>query len=171
MCYRAILVSAEYSCFYSVSSYLQDPKVRARDLAEKFGWDVADARKIWCFGPDGKGPNLMVDMTKAVQYLNEVKDSFVGAFGWATREGALCDEQMRAIRFNIMDVVLHTDAVHRGAGQVRCCTPSRKGIVVGLSRSGNNECRDETLFSLERPADAIASLTRMHQNKLWILLI
>lgn len=27
-----------------------DPKVRARYLAETYEWDVNDARKIWCFG-------------------------------------------------------------------------------------------------------------------------
>ena len=28
------------------------------------------------------------------------------------------DEHMRAIRFNIYDVALHTDAIHRGGGQI-----------------------------------------------------
>merc|ERR1712000_691275 len=46
-----------------------DFKARARVLADDFGWDVTDARKIWCFGPDGQGANLLVDQTKAVQYL------------------------------------------------------------------------------------------------------
>ena len=95
-----------------------DFKIRARILADEHGWDVTDARKIWCFGPDTAGPNLLVDMTKGVQYLNEIKDSCVAAFQWATKEGCLADENMRGIRFNILDVVLHTDAIHRGGGQV-----------------------------------------------------
>jgi elongation factor 2 len=37
-----------------------DFKLRARYLADEHGWDVTDARKIWCFGPDGAGPNLFV---------------------------------------------------------------------------------------------------------------
>ena len=32
-------------------------------------------KKIWCFGPETTGPNMLVDMCKAVQYLNEMKDS------------------------------------------------------------------------------------------------
>ena len=59
-----------------------DPKARARLLADVHGWDVTDARKIWCFGPDTTGANLLVDQTKAVQYLNEIKDSCVAAFQW-----------------------------------------------------------------------------------------
>lgn len=95
-----------------------DFKARARVLADEYGWDVTDARKIWCFGPDTTGANLLVDQTKAVQYLNEIKDSFVSGFQWASREGPIAEEPMRSIRFNIMDVTLHADAIHRGGGQI-----------------------------------------------------
>ena len=64
----------------------QELKARARYLADKYEWDVTEARKIWCFGPDGNGPNLLVDVTKGVQYLNEIKDSVVAGFQWATKE-------------------------------------------------------------------------------------
>ncbi|KAK0523432.1 translation elongation factor 2 [Tilletia horrida] len=95
-----------------------DFKARAKILADEHGWDVQEARKIWCFGPDTTGPNLLVDVTKGVQYLNEIKDSCVAAFQWATKEGVCCEENMRSIRFNVMDVTLHTDAIHRGGGQM-----------------------------------------------------
>jgi len=93
-------------------------KARARVLADEHGWDVTEARKIWCFGPDTTGPNVVVDVTKGVQYLNEIKDSVVAAFQWATREGPCAEETMRGVRINIMDVTLHADAIHRGGGQV-----------------------------------------------------
>jgi elongation factor 2 len=96
-----------------------DPKTRGRFLADKYGWDKdLGAKKIWCFGPDTTGPNLIVDMCKGVQYLNEIKDSCVAAFQWATKEGVLAEENMRGIKFEIHDVVLHTDAIHRGGGQI-----------------------------------------------------
>lgn len=68
----------------------QELKARARYLAEKYEWDVAEARKIWCFGPDGTGPNILTDITKGVQYLNEIKDSVVAGFQWATKEVSGC---------------------------------------------------------------------------------
>ena len=83
-----------------------DFKSRARVMADDFGWDVTDARKIWCFGPDTTGPNLMCDATKGVQYLNEIKDSCVAAFQWATREGVCIEETMRGVRINILDVTV-----------------------------------------------------------------
>merc|ERR1719500_1003002 len=95
-----------------------DVKTRARYLSEKYEWDVNDCRKIWCFGPDQTGANMVIDVTKGVQFLNEIKDSVVAGFQWATKEGVLCDENMRGIRFDVMDVTLHADAIHRGGGQI-----------------------------------------------------
>merc|ERR1712238_146055 len=103
-----------------------EAKERARMFREKFDWSEADARKIWCWGPETEGANVVVDTTQAVQYLIEIKEHVNSAFQWTTKEGPLCEENMRGIRFNIMDVTLHTDAIHRGAGQImpptrRCC--------------------------------------------------
>lgn len=96
----------------------QEFKLRARYLSEKYEYDVTEARKIWCFGPEGTGPNMLIDVTKGVQYLNEIKDSVVAGFQWATKEGPLSDENVRGVRFNLMDVTLHADAIHRGGGQI-----------------------------------------------------
>ena len=63
-----------------------DPKTRAKILTDKYEYDPTEARKIWCFGPDGNGPNILVDCTKGVQYLNEIKDSVVAGFQWASKE-------------------------------------------------------------------------------------
>ena len=96
----------------------QDIKARARYLADKYDFDVTEARKIWCFGPETSGPNMVIDISKGVQYLNEIKDSVIGGFQWASKEGPLCEENLRGVRFNIHDVTLHADAIHRGAGQI-----------------------------------------------------
>jgi elongation factor 2 len=95
-----------------------EPKQRAKLLRDEFGMDEDAARKIWAFGPETTGPNLLMDRTKAVQYLNEIKDSCIAAFQHATKEGAICEENMRNISFNFLDVTLHSDAIHRGGGQI-----------------------------------------------------
>jgi len=101
-----------------VVSPKQEAKSRAKYLQEKYEWDPNESRKIWCFGPEVKGPNVVMDVSKGVQYLNEIQDSVVAGFQWATKEGVLCDENMRGCRFDIHDVTLHADAIHRGGGQV-----------------------------------------------------
>jgi elongation factor 2 len=95
-----------------------DPKSRAKKLHEEFNWDKEDAQRIWTFGPENSGPNLLVDLTKGVQYMNEIRDSCESAFQWATKEGVICEENMRQVRINVVDVALHTDAIHRGGGQI-----------------------------------------------------
>ena len=47
------------------------------------------------------GPNLLTDVTKGVQYLNEIKDSCIAAFQWATKEGVMSEENMRGVVFEV----------------------------------------------------------------------
>jgi elongation factor 2 len=120
----------------SVTSTM-DMKGRAKILVDEHGWDKNHALKIWCFGPDTSGPNVFVDCTVGVQYLSEIKDHVVSAFQWASKEGALAEEPMRGIRYNLYDVTMHADAIHRGAGQImptarRCMYASMLTAVPAL---------------------------------------
>ncbi|KII75176.1 Translation elongation factor 2 [Thelohanellus kitauei] len=110
-----------------------DIKERARYLSDKHDFDVEEARKIWAFGPDGTGPNILTDCSKGVQYLNEIKDSVVAGFQWATKEGPLCEEAMRGIKFSLQDVTLHADAIHRGIGQI---SPTARRVMYASVLSG-----------------------------------
>ncbi|XP_077976566.1 translation elongation factor 2-like isoform X1 [Styela clava] len=96
----------------------QNIKTRACLLADKFDMDVNEARNIWGFGPGGTGPNLLMDVTNGVQYLNEIRDSVVTGFQWATEKGVLCEENMRGVLVKVHDVTLHADAIHRGGAQI-----------------------------------------------------
>merc|ERR550539_1308215 len=101
--------------------FIYETFVKGQDEENEFleaGWGPEDLRKVWAFGPDTAGPNLLCDATKAVQYLNEIKDSFVSGFQWASKEGVIANENCRGIRWRINDVTLHTDAIHRGGGQI-----------------------------------------------------
>lgn len=93
-------------------------KARARYLSETYGFDAMDARKIWGFGPNNDGPNMVLDISKGVQYLNEIKDNCMNAFQSVTAEGVLAGEPLRGCRFNIVDVTLHADTIHRGGSQI-----------------------------------------------------
>jgi len=95
-----------------------DPKTRAKELKNTYNMDEDGVKKIWCFGPDTNGPNLLMDKTKGIQYVGEIKDSCTSGFQWATKEGALCGESLRGVAFSIIDVTLHADSIHRGGGQI-----------------------------------------------------
>merc|ERR1719335_1301832 len=52
-----------------------DAKERAKIFREKYDWDENDARKIWCWGPETEGANIVVDQTQAVQYVLETRST------------------------------------------------------------------------------------------------
>ena len=134
----------------------QDPKERARKLQDDYEWDPNDAKKIWCFGPETSGANLLVDTTKQVQYLNEIKDSMEAAFQWATKEGAMTDEAMRGIRFNIMDVTLHADAIHRGGGQI---VPTARRVFYASQLTAQPRFQEPIfLVEIQCPDDAVGGI-------------
>lgn len=140
-----------------------DIKARARLMADEYGWDVTDARKIWCFGPDGTGPNVVVDQTKAVQYLSEIKDSVVAAFQWATKEGPIFGEQMRSVRVNILDVTLHADAIHRGGGQV--IPTMRRATYAGFLLAEPRIQEPVFLVEIQCPESAVGGIYSVLNKK------
>ncbi|VAI39498.1 unnamed protein product [Triticum turgidum subsp. durum] len=133
-----------------------DPKVRSKILSEEFGWDKDLAKKIWCFGPETTGPNMVVDMCKGVQYLNEIKDSVVAGFQWASKEGALCEENMRGICYEVCDVVLHTDAIHRGGGQV---IPTARRVIYASQLTAKPRLLEPVyLVEIQAPENALGGI-------------
>lgn len=96
----------------------QDAKIRSKYLNDKYEFDANEAKKIWCFGPEGNGPNLLIDCTKGVQYMNEIKDSVVSGFQWVSKEGPLAEESLRGVRINFYDAAIHQDPMHRSGGQI-----------------------------------------------------
>jgi len=133
-----------------------EAKSQGRKLADEFGWDVSEARKIWAFGPEGTGPNLFVDTTKGVNYLLEIKESVVGGFAWAAQNGPLCEEQMRGCRFNLMDVVLHADAIHRGMGQIM--PTARRVCFSSMLTAEPNLLEPVYLANISVPQDAMGNV-------------
>jgi len=141
----------------------QDFKIRGRYLADKFEYNVDEARKIWCFGPEGTGPNIVIDATKGVQYLNEIKDSVVAGFQWATKEGVLCDENMRGIRFDVMDVTLHADAIHRGGGQI--IPTARRVLYASFLTASPSILEPVYLVEIQCPEQAVGGIYSVLNKK------
>lgn len=88
----------------------------------KYDWDILAARSIWAFGPNQTGSNILVDDTLPSEVdkslLNTVKDSIVQGFQWASREGPLCEEPIRNVKFKILDASISSEPAARGGGQI-----------------------------------------------------
>lgn len=112
----------------------QDAKSRIRTLVDDYNFSKEEATKLWTFGcPPEADANILIDQTKGVQYLHEIKDSMVGGFIQATAAGIIAEESMRGIRFNLQDMTMHADAIHRGAGQIM--PPCKRAMYACQIRS------------------------------------
>ncbi|ORD94033.1 EF2 [Enterospora canceri] len=110
---------------------VKDPKLRNQRFREVLNIDDDWVKKIMFFAPEVEPMNMMVDHSKGIQYLNEVKDHIYEGMKLGTKEGPLIGEPVKGCRFNLTDVVLHSDAIHRGANQmVRPVEQAIRGLVL-----------------------------------------
>jgi len=141
-----------------------DPKARSKYLSEKYGWEKDMGKKIWCFGPDTTGANILIDVTKGVQYMNEIKDSCVAAFQWATKEGPMTEENMRGCIFEVHDVVMHADAIHRGGGQI--IPTARRLLYAALLTAKPRLVEPVFLVEIQAPEGALGGIySTMNQKR------
>merc|ERR1719298_346676 len=63
-----------------------DAKERMKTFRDKYEFDENAARKIWAWGPETEGANIIVDVTQGVQYVAEIKEHVTSGFQWTTKE-------------------------------------------------------------------------------------
>ena len=91
----------------------QEKKERASVL-RGLGWETNPARGV----VEIVGTNILTDVTKGIQYLNEVRDHMIEAFTEVCNEGPQMRETMRGVKVMLTDATLHEDSVHRGPAQI-----------------------------------------------------
>jgi len=92
----------------------QDKHEMAKILREQ-GWSPDEAKGVWSID---EGSNMLIEVTKGAQYLQEVKEMVIAGYRWGIKEGPLAYEQIRGVRLKLTDVSLHDDPVHRGPAQI-----------------------------------------------------
>ncbi len=88
-----------------------------KDLVPKF-FDAGMARDEAKSIQDIHNRNILLDVTKGIQYLNETMELIIDAFDNVMDSGPLCGEPCSAVKVKITDAKLHEDAIHRGPAQV-----------------------------------------------------
>lgn len=126
----------------------------------KYDWDLLAARSIWAFGPNITGPNILVDDTLPSEVdkglLNSVKDSIVQGFQWGTREGPLCEEPIRNVKFKILDAVIASEPLHRGGGQI---IPTARRVAYSAFLMATPRLMEPYLFvEVQAPADCVSAV-------------
>lgn len=85
------------------------------------------SKALWNAGmkkEDAKGTvevyenNVLTNLTKGIQHLNETMPLIQEGFHEAMDEGPLAKERVLGVKVKLVDVKLHEDAIHRGPAQV-----------------------------------------------------
>jgi elongation factor 2 len=90
------------------------PETERRAILMEAGLEKDEARNV----ADVFESNLLLDLTKGIQYLRETMELIIEGFGEAMKTGPLTREPCEGIKVKLVDVTLHEDAVHRGPAQV-----------------------------------------------------
>jgi U5 small nuclear ribonucleoprotein component len=94
----------------------------AKHFEKEYSWDILASRNIWAFGPDMNGPNIFLNDIIPGEVdpksLLAIKDSVIQGFQWACREGPLCDEPIRNVKYRMIDATIAKEPLYRAGGQI-----------------------------------------------------
>ncbi|ORX88712.1 P-loop containing nucleoside triphosphate hydrolase protein [Basidiobolus meristosporus CBS 931.73] len=127
---------------------------------QNYGWDLLASRSIWAFGPTDAGPNILLDDTLPSEVdknlLKTVKDSIRQGFQWGTREGPLCDEPIRNVKFKILDTVLAPEPIYRGGGQI---IPTARRVCYSSFLTAAPRLMEPVYYvEVQAPADCVSAV-------------
>lgn len=137
------------------------PRKKLQDFfTTRYEWDLLAVRGLWAFGPDRQGPNALLDDSLAGEtdkgLLGAIRDSVVQGFQWGAREGPLCDEPMRNVKFKVLDATIAPEPIYRGGGQV---IPTARRVCYSAFLMATPRLMEPVYFvEIETPADCIATI-------------
>jgi len=100
-----------------VEGEINPEKLKGRELGEalhRAGVEKNDAKGA----VEVYQNNLLTDVTKGIQYLNEVMALIQEGFHEAMDNGPLARERVLGVKVKLVDAKLHEDSIHRGPAQV-----------------------------------------------------
>lgn len=135
-------------------------KDKSNFFQTRYDWDVLAARNIWSFGPDQKGPNILLDDTSPAEVdkslLNAVKDSIVQGFQCGSREGPLCDEPIRNMKFKIVDASIAPEPLHRGSSQI---IPTARRVAYSSFLMATPQLMEPVYYAeIQAPMDCFSAI-------------
>jgi len=105
----------------------------------------------------------LIDMTKGVQYLNEVMELIKEAFVNIIDEGPLTREPCTGVKVKLIDASLHEDPVHRGPGQI--IPAFRHTIRAAMLQADTSLLEPKQMIRIDAPEELIGVVTREVENR------
>ncbi|MCD6369658.1 MAG: elongation factor EF-2 [Thermoproteales archaeon] len=129
----------------------QDWRERAKILREQAGWDSDEARNIWAIDDN---LNIIVDRTKGIQHLREIRETIISGFKWSMEAGPLAQEPVRGVKVVLHDAIVHEDPAHRGPAQIM---PATKNAIFASFLSAKPTLLEPVLkIDIKVPAEQLS---------------
>ncbi len=141
---------------------LKEGRVKGKEAANDFmeyGLEKEEARRVWAV----HNRSLFLNMTRGIQYLDEVKELLLEGFESTLESGPLGEEICMGLKFKLHDAKLHEDAVHRGPAQV---LPAIRNAILGsMTLAEPSLLEPMQKVVIDTPNDYMGACTREIQNR------
>jgi len=141
---------------------IKEGKVKGKEMVATFmeyGLEKEEARRVW----DVHERSLFINMTRGIQYLDEIKELLLEGFESALDDGPIARERVMGIKIKLMDAKIHEDAVHRGPAQV--LPAIRKAVYGSIMMANPTLLEPKQKVFINTPQDYMGSATREVQNR------
>jgi elongation factor 2 len=129
-------------------------------LLRDHGWDPDHARNWQAIDERG---NIMTEVTKGVQFLQESMDSIRAGFDDIMKNGPLAYEFTRGVKVILTNYVPHEDPAHRTYAQLM---PASRRALLGAMLSANPTLLEPVLgIEVKGPSDLIGAITGVISGK------
>jgi elongation factor 2 len=134
-------------------------KKESTTIFTEYGLPKDEAKKVW----DVYKRSLFINMTRGIQYLDEIKELLLEGFESALDDGPIAREKVMGLKISLKDAKIHEDAVHRGPAQV---LPAIRKAVYGAIMLANPTLLEpiQKVF-INVPQDYMGAATREIQNR------
>jgi elongation factor 2 len=136
----------------------KDTKTLVQKLVE-LGIERDEARGIVAVD----GTDILFDVTKGIQNLNETMDLVVDAFKEAMNRGPLANEKVHGLKVRLVDAKLHEDSIHRGPAQT--IPAARSGIYGAMVLGGRVLLEPLQKVTVNVPQEVLSGATRELQRR------
>jgi elongation factor 2 len=137
-------------------------KLKGKELGKAFeegGMVKTDARGI----VEVYENNVLTNVTKGIQYLNEVMSLIQEGFHEAVDDGPLAKEKVFGLKVKLTDAKLHEDAIHRGPAQV--IPAARDAIREAMMHAKAHLLEPKQKVFIHVPQDYMGAATREIQSR------
>ncbi len=138
---------------------IKSKKVELFKKISELGMDYDEAKRIVSI----YNKNVLIDLTKGVQFMNEVIEMVKDAFKEVMDDGPLAREPCTKVKVKIVDAELHEDPVHRGPGQIMPAV--RYAIRQAMLHADATLLEPKQIIRIDVPTELMGDAIREVENR------